>query len=211
MKWKWNRNLLNLYLKHYEDHVVSVVWFFYCTVFSYKWPEYLSNPRVPSSIFPTGLVMSAITVIILVLYFVINTFVVEGLYTVSPANTLPSPVCFFMLPSTQASRFTPRCVCCRSHVVDGVYSGLHSVLCQILHHWSHRVGRGRPRRLTSRCHHLSGLLREGKQAHLVRWEVDREVVLQPSHSVNNDHVGQRGADWAGFYFYIFYLKPESIG
>lgn len=62
--------------------------------------------RVPSLIFPTGLVMSAITVIILVLYFVINTFVVEGLYTVYPANALPLSICFFMLPLTQASRFT---------------------------------------------------------------------------------------------------------
>lgn len=44
------------------------------------------NTQVPSLIFPTGLVMSAITVIILVLYFVINTFVVEGLYTVFLAS-----------------------------------------------------------------------------------------------------------------------------
>lgn len=50
--------------------------------------------------------MSAITVIILVLYFVINTFVVEGLYTVFPANTLPISVCFFLLRLTRASRFT---------------------------------------------------------------------------------------------------------
>ena len=35
---------------------------------------------------PTGLVMSAITVIILVLYFVINTFVVEGLFFVHLPN-----------------------------------------------------------------------------------------------------------------------------
>lgn len=35
----------------------------------------------------TGLVMSAITVIILVLYFVINTFVVEGLFVYKFAKT----------------------------------------------------------------------------------------------------------------------------
>lgn len=107
-----------------------------------------------------------------------------------------------------------RCVCCRSHVDDGVYPGLHSVLCQILHHWSHCVGCGCPRRLTSRRHHLSGLLCEGKRkVHLLWWKVDREVVLQPLHSVNSDHLGQRGAEWAGFYFYIFLFKGklESTG
>lgn len=135
--------------------------------------------------------MSAITVIILVLYFVINTFVVEGLcvhnvltntHSISECtpftplahfNSRQSPpVVLNVYYSAQCdSPFKVDClfglnmqcgVCCRSHVDDRVYSGLRPVLCQVLHHWSHCAGSGCPRGLASRCHHLSGLLCQGR-------------------------------------------------
>lgn len=50
----------------------------------------------------------------------------------------------------------------RAELAPWVHTDLCTVLCQVLHHWSYRVGGGCAWGSPSRCHHLSSLLSEGK-------------------------------------------------
>lgn len=49
----------------------------------------------------------------------------------------------------------------RAELAPWVHTNLCAVLCQVLHHWSYRIGGGCPWGSPPRCHHFSSLLSEG--------------------------------------------------